>query len=95
MSRITRQEKEVRRLVADGRPVSAIRKDTDAEGREYHIAATLRRVGARYYFLMDVYYPTGTTGETIREEGMIFDDVDEANRYLQDASRIPLHEFRA
>lgn len=94
MSWKSRQSKELRRLVAIGRPISAVRNDIDENGQEYAIAVTLRKVGAQYHFFMDQYYLTGTTGETIREEGMVFDDLEQAIRHLEDASGILLYEFK-
>jgi hypothetical protein len=94
MSWQTRHAKEIRRLLALGRPISALRDDTDENGRPYTIAATLRKVGSEYHFFMDLFYPIGTTGETIREEGRVFDDIEQALRYLEDMSGIPLYQFK-
>ena len=94
MGRKSRQEKEVKRLAMSGHAVSAIRRDIDVEGREYHVAATLHRVGAQYHVSVDAYYLTGVTGETIWEENGVFSDVDAAIRRLLEVSGIPLHEFK-
>lgn len=90
----SRQEKEVRRLVALGRPVTATRQEADEKGRPYCITATLHKVGPQYHFLMDHYYLTGVTGETIKEEARTFVDLEEALRHLTQASGIQLYDFK-
>ncbi len=90
----SRQEKEVRRLIELGRAVSMVRKNIDGETGAYNVAATLRKVGGLYLLMLDFYYPTGSTGETIREDGITFHDLEQAIHYLKNEFDIMLHEFR-
>lgn len=91
----SRQEKELRRLIELSRPVSTVRENVGEGTRSYNIAATIHKIRGRYQLLLDVYYPTGTTGETIREEGKAFDDLEQVLRYLKEEFDISFHEFKA
>ncbi len=91
----SRHEKEIRRLIELGRPVSTVRENTGEGTPPYNIAATLRKVGGRYQLLVDVYYPTGSTGETIKEEGKSFDNLEQALSYLNEEFDISLHNFKS
>jgi hypothetical protein len=90
----SRQEREIRRLIELGRPVSTVRKNIGGVERSYNVAATIRKVENVYFLLLDIYYPTGSTGETIQEKGMTFNDMEEALHYLKNEFDIMLHEFK-
>ncbi len=90
----SRQEKEIRRLIELGRPVSVVHKNIEVAARPYHIAATLRKVGKLYHLLLDAYYPTGSTGETIDEKEMTFNDLNQAFLYLKKEFDISPYEMK-
>lgn len=91
MGRLSRREKEVRSLTAQGRAAYGT-KGLDDDN--LFVTGSVLTSGHQFLVQIELYRAVGAFGETVSEESQLFPDADSALDYLVAVTGIPLSALK-